>query len=48
MFDALPNEINPKTGRVHTVYAQAVAATGRLSSNNPKLTEYPYPYRTWP
>jgi len=33
--DALPNEVNPKTGRIHTVYAQPVAATGRLSSNNP-------------
>ena len=39
--DALPNEINPKTGRVHTVYAQAVAATGRLSSNNPNLQNIP-------
>ena len=39
--DALPNEINPKTDRVHTVYAQAVAATGRLSSNNPNLQNIP-------
>ena len=39
--DALPNEINPKTKRVHTVYAQAVAATGRLSSNNPNLQNIP-------
>ncbi|WP_159951967.1 DNA polymerase I [Polaribacter septentrionalilitoris] len=39
--DALPNEINPKTGRIHTVYAQAVAATGRLSSNNPNLQNIP-------
>lgn len=39
--DALPEEINPKTGRVHTVYAQAVAATGRLSSNNPNLQNIP-------
>ncbi|WP_340065049.1 DNA polymerase I [Ascidiimonas aurantiaca] len=39
--DALPNEINPKTGRVHTVYSQAVAATGRLSSNNPNLQNIP-------
>ncbi|NAS32142.1 DNA polymerase I [Flavobacteriaceae bacterium R38] len=39
--DALPNEINPKTQRVHTVYAQAVAATGRLSSNNPNLQNIP-------
>ncbi|MBC8753045.1 DNA polymerase I [Kordia sp. YSTF-M3] len=39
--DALPNEINPKTHRIHTVYAQAVAATGRLSSNNPNLQNIP-------
>ena len=38
---ALPHEINPKTGRVHTVYNQAVAATGRLSSNNPNLQNIP-------
>jgi DNA polymerase-1 len=39
--EALPNEINPKTARVHTVYNQAVAATGRLSSNNPNLQNIP-------
>ena len=39
--DALPEEVNSKTGRVHTVYAQAVAATGRLSSNNPNLQNIP-------
>ena len=39
--DALPNEINPKTNRIHTVYAQAVAATGRLSSNNHNLQNIP-------
>ena len=39
--DALPNEINPNTGRVHTAYAQAVAATGRLSSTNPNLQNIP-------
>ncbi len=39
--DALPNEINPKTGRVHTIYNQAVAATGRLSSNKPNLQNIP-------
>ena len=39
--DALPKEINPRTGRVHTIYNQAVAATGRLSSNNPNLQNIP-------
>ena len=39
--DALPTQINPKTGRVHTDYMQAVAATGRLSSNNPNLQNIP-------
>jgi len=39
--DALPNEINPKTNRLHTQYMQAVAATGRLSSNNPNLQNIP-------
>ena len=39
--NALPNEVNPKTNRIHTVYAQTVAATGRLSSNNPNLQNIP-------
>jgi len=39
--DALPQLINSKTGRVHTSYAQAVAVTGRLSSNNPNLQNIP-------
>ena len=39
--DALPNEINSNTGRVHTAYAQAVTATGRLSSTNPNLQNIP-------
>jgi len=39
--DALPQEINPKTGRVHTSYQQAVTATGRLSSTNPNLQNIP-------
>jgi len=39
--DALPNEINKKTGQIHTTYSQAVAATGRLSSNNPNLQNIP-------
>jgi DNA polymerase-1 len=38
---ALPNDINPQTQRIHTVYNQAVAATGRLSSNNPNLQNIP-------
>ncbi|GGA79061.1 DNA polymerase I [Flavobacterium palustre] len=40
-IDALPNQVNPKTGRVHTDYMQTVAATGRLSSNNPNLQNIP-------
>lgn len=40
-IEALPTVVNPKTGRVHTVYSQAVAATGRLSSNNPNLQNIP-------
>lgn len=39
--DKLPEQINPKTGRVHTSYQQAVAATGRLSSTNPNLQNIP-------
>lgn len=39
--DALPNEVNKKTGHIHTTYSQAVAATGRLSSNNPNLQNIP-------
>jgi DNA polymerase-1 len=39
--DALPQLINKKTGRIHTSYNQAVAATGRLSSNNPNLQNIP-------
>ena len=39
--DALPEMINSKTGRVHTSYAQAVAVTGRLSSNHPNLQNIP-------
>ena len=40
-IDALPNQIDKKTGRVHTEYMQTVAATGRLSSNNPNLQNIP-------
>jgi DNA polymerase-1 len=39
--DALPALVNPKTGRVHTSYNQAVAATGRLSSSDPNLQNIP-------
>jgi DNA polymerase-1 len=39
--DALPGQVQPKTGRVHTDYMQTVAATGRLSSNNPNLQNIP-------
>ncbi|MFD2892522.1 DNA polymerase I [Flavobacterium chuncheonense] len=39
--DALPNQVDPKTNRVHTDYMQTVAATGRLSSNNPNLQNIP-------
>jgi DNA polymerase-1 len=39
--DALPQMVNPKTGRVHTSYNQAVTVTGRLSSNNPNLQNIP-------
>jgi len=39
--DKLPLQISPKTGRVHTSYHQAVAATGRLSSSNPNLQNIP-------
>ena len=38
---ALPNDLNPRTQRIHTIYNQAVAATGRLSSNNPNLQNIP-------
>lgn len=40
-IDALPRRVNPKTGRVHTSYNQAVAATGRLSSSEPNLQNIP-------
>ncbi len=40
-LDALPRCVNPKTGRIHTRYDQAVAATGRLSSSDPNLQNIP-------
>src|SRR5690606_26975396 len=39
--DKLPTMVNPHTGRVHTNYAQAVAVTGRLASNDPNLQNIP-------
>ncbi|HDR9496900.1 TPA: DNA polymerase I [Burkholderia cepacia] len=39
--DKLPRMVNPSTGRVHTNYAQAVAVTGRLASNDPNLQNIP-------
>ena len=40
-IEALPQQVNPKTNRVHTIFNQAVAATGRLSSNHPNLQNIP-------
>ena len=39
--DTLPLQVNPRTGRVHTVFSQVTAATGRLSSNDPNLQNIP-------
>ena len=39
--DALPNLVNPETRRIHSSFNQAIAATGRLSSNNPNLQNIP-------
>ena len=40
-IEALPRMVNPKTGRIHTTFNQAVAATGRLSSSDPNLQNIP-------
>lgn len=40
-LDVLPEMVSPKDGRIHTSYSQAVAATGRLSSNDPNLQNIP-------
>ena len=47
-IDALPQLVNPETGRVHTCFNQAVAATGRLSSSEPNLQNIPIRTRAWP
>lgn len=39
--DALPREVDPKTGRIHTIYGQTTVATGRLSSTKPNLQNIP-------
>lgn len=39
--DALPRMVNPRTGRIHSSFNQTIAATGRLSSNNPNLQNIP-------
>ena len=46
--DKLPQMVNPRTGRVHTSYHQAVAVTGRLSSQRPEPAEHPDPHRRGP
>lgn len=40
-LDTLPQQVNPRTGRVHTVFSQVTAATGRLASNDPNLQNIP-------
>ena len=36
-LDTLPNDVNPVTGKIHTIFSQTIAATGRLSSNKPNM-----------
>jgi DNA polymerase-1 len=45
--DLLPKMVNPETGRIHTSYNQAVAATGRLSSSDPNLQNIPVRTELW-
>ncbi len=46
--DALPEMVNPETGRIHASFNQTVAATGRLSSSRPELAEHPGAPRAGP
>ena len=46
--DALPELVNPDTGRIHTKYNQTGSATGRVSSNDPERPEHPGQDRTRP
>ena len=47
-LEALPREVDPRDGRVHTTFNQTGAATGRLSSSDPEPAEHPDPHRARP